>query len=197
MLGGNVLLAALISLHAAGPAPAAGQNVYKIELSGNQSIWSEDQPRDAGARLLFHRYPGGMLVSVKKADVRRIVVSRVNSGPARGLRPGTAIDLGPTGGGAPTADVAAPGNAAADASSLPPGARKDGTALLNPDRPYRPDWDSKQVPGLNLPYPASPNDYREGSRRPYPPAGNAVQEAPGEPPKMPPSSGEPPKAPSN
>jgi hypothetical protein len=30
---------------------------------------------------------------------------------------------------------------------------------------------------------------------PYPP-GNAVQEAPGEPPKMPPSSGEPPKAPS-
>jgi hypothetical protein len=78
---------------------------------------------------------------------------------------------------------------------LPPGERKDGTALLNPDRPYRPDWDSKQVPGLNLPYPASPNDYREGRTFAYPPA-RAIQEAPGEPPKAPPASGEPPKGPS-
>jgi len=50
------------------------------------------------------------------------------------------------------------------------------------------------VPGLNIPYPASPNDLREGKTLAYPPA-SAVQEAPGEPPKMPPSSGEPPKAP--
>jgi hypothetical protein len=189
MVGSNLLLAAAISLHAATPASAAGQTVYKIEMAGNQTVWSEDQPRDAGAQLLFHRYPGGLLVSVKKADVRRIVVSRRNSETARGLRPGTAIDLGPSGAGAATS------NAAADATSPPLGARKDGTALLNPDRPYRPDWDTKQVPGLNLPYPASPNDYREGRTMAYPP-GNAVQESPGEPPKMPPSSGEPPKAPS-
>ncbi len=189
MLGGNLLLAAAVLLHAATPAPPAEQNVYKIEMSGNQTVWSEDQPKDTGALLLFHRYPGGMLVSVKKADVLRIVVSRRSAVAVRGRRPGNEIDLGPSGAGA------AAGKAAAGATSPPLGARKDGTALLNPDRPYRPDWDTKQVPGLNLPYPASPNDYREGRTMAYPP-GNAVQEAPGEPPKMPPSSGEPPKAPS-
>jgi hypothetical protein len=190
MVGSSLLLVAVISLHGATPASAAGQTVYKIEMAGNQTVWSEDQPRDAGAQLLFHRYPGGMLVSVKKADVKRIVVSRRSSETVRGLKPGTAIDLGPTGSGTAT------GSAAADATAPPLGARKDGTALLNPDRPYRPDWDTKQVPGLNLPYPASPNDYREGRTMAYPP-GSAVQEAPGEPPKMPPSSGEPPKAPNN
>jgi hypothetical protein len=188
MVGSSLLLVAAISLHAATPASAAGQTVYKIEMAGNQTVWSEDQPRDVGAQLLFHRYPGGLLVSVKKADVRRVVVTRRNTEKARGLRPGTAIDLGPTGGGAATS------NAASEGTSPPLGARNDGTALLNPDRPYRPDWDTKQVPGLNLPYPASPNDYREGRTMAYPP-GKSVQEAPGEPPKMPPSSGEPPKAP--
>jgi len=191
MVGGYALLAALISLHAAGPAPAAGQNVYKIELSGNQSIWSEDQPRVAGAQLLFHRYPGGMLVSVKKADVRRVTVSSRPVAGGRGLRPGNVIELGRTGSGS----TGSPGGAAPAGNELPPGERKDGTALLNPDRPYKPEWDSKQVPGLNLGYPASPNDYREGKTIAYPP-GAAVQEAPGEPPKAPASSGEPPKGPS-
>ena len=192
MVGGNVLLAALISLHAA-PAPAAGQNVYRIELSGNQSLWSEDQPRDAGTRLLFHRYPGGMLVSVRKADVKRVTVSSRPAADARGLRPGNVIEIGRTGSGS----TATPGGATLEGGNqLPPGERKDGTALLNPDRPYRPEWDSKQVPGLNLPYPASPNDYREGKSIAYPP-GAAVQAAPGEPPKAPQTSGEPPKGPSD
>ena len=191
MPGANLLLAAAVLLHAATAAPTADQNVYKIEMSGNQTVWSEDQPKDTGALLLFHRYPGGMLVSVKKADVLRIVVSKRNAMAVagRGRRPGSEIDLGLSGVGAAT------GNAAAGSTSPPPGARKDGTALLNPDRPYRPDWDTRQVPGLNLPYPNSLNDYREGRTMAYPP-GNAVQEAPGEPPKMPPSTGEPPKAPS-
>jgi hypothetical protein len=192
MLGGDLLLVAAVLLHAATPAPPAEQNVYRIDMSGNQTVWSEDRPKDTGAMLLFHRYPGGMLVSVKKANVVRIVVSRRSAPAVRGRRPFNAIDLGLSGPGA----GAATGDAAADATSPPLGARKDGTALLNPDRPYRPDWDTKQVPGLNLPYPNSPNDYREGRTMAYPP-GNAVQEAPGEPPKMAPSSGEPPKAPGN
>ena len=192
MVGGYGLLAALISLHAAGPSPAAARNVSRIELAGNQSIWSEDQPRDAGGRLLFHRYPGGMLVSVKKSDVRRVVVSSRPIADGRGLRPGNVIELGRTGSGS----AASPGGAAMEgAGELPPGENKNGTALLNPDRPYKPEWDSKQVPGLNLPYPASPNDYREGKTIAYPP-GAAVQAAPGEPPKAPATSGETPKGPS-
>src|SRR5256885_15984336 len=43
MVGSAVLLAALISLHAA-PAPAAGQKVYRSELPGKQSLLSEDPP---------------------------------------------------------------------------------------------------------------------------------------------------------
>ncbi len=192
MVGSAVLLAALISLHAA-PAPAAAQKVYRIELLGNQSLWSEDQPRDAGTRLLFHSYPGGTLVSVKKADVRRVTVSARPVADGRGLRPGNVIELGRTGSGS---TASAGGAATGGGNELPPGERKDGTALFNPDRPYKPEWDSKQVPGLNLGYPASPNDYREGKTIAYPP-GAAVQAAPGEPPKGPATSGEPPKGPSN
>ena len=190
MVGSNVLLAALISLHAAAPAPAAGPSVYRIELTGNQSIWSEDKPRDSGALLLFHRYPGGLLVSVKKADVRRVTLSSPTAVAGRGPRPGSVIELGRTGSGS----TATPGSAA-EGTQLPLGERKDGTALLNPDRPYRPEWDSTRVPGMNIPNPNSPNDYREGKTFAYPPA-PAVQAAPGEPPKAPPTSGEPPKGPS-
>jgi len=193
MLWSNALLAVLISIHAATPA-ASGSSVYKVELSGNQTVWSEDQPRNAGALVLFHRYPGGLLVSVKKTDVRRVTavprvaeeLKRLKTG--KDAVPGSLPDPLSSGSGA-TAGKALPEGAA-----LPPGERKDGTALLNPDRRYRPEWDSKQVPGLNLPYPASPNDYREGRTFPYPPAG-AVQAAPGEPPTMAPGSGEPPKGP--
>lgn len=190
MLWSNALLAAVVSIQAATPA-APGSSVYRIELSGNQTVWSQDQPRDAGALLLFHRYPGGLLVSVRKTDVRRVTVSPRGPEAARSPRAESVIVLGPTGGGSNAANT----KAAPPGGSLPPGERKDGTALLNPDRPYRPDWDSKLVPGSTLPYPAAPNDYREGRTYSYPPA-SAVQEAPGEPPKMPPSSGEPPKGPS-
>ena len=191
MLAGNVLLAALISLHAATPSAAAGQTVYKIELAGNQSLWSEDQPKDVGAMLQFHRYPGGLLVSVKKAEVKRVTLTSRSPFAGGGARSSSTIELGRTGSGS----TATPSRTGPDVAPLPPGERKDGTALLNPDRPYRPDWDSKQVPGLNIPFPASPNDLREGRTMAFPPA-SAVQDAPGEPPKMAPGNGEPPKGPS-
>ncbi len=190
MLWGNALLAALISIHAATPASA----VFKVELAGNQTVWAEDKPRDAGALVLFHRYPGGLLVSVKKADVRRVVAVPRVADEVKRLKTGSEVVLGSLASRPLPGSPATAGGAPPEGPALPPGERKDGTALLNPDRPYRPEWDSKQVPGLNLPYPASPNDYREGSTLAYPPA-TAVQEAPGEPPKMPPGTGEPPKAP--
>jgi hypothetical protein len=74
------------------------------------------------------------------------------------------------------------------------GETKDGKALFNPDRAYRPDWDSKQVPGLNLGYPASPNDYREGRTLAFPSA-SSVQTAPGDLPRARVETGEPPKGP--
>ena len=193
MLWNNALLAAVIAIHAATPmAPAAPvPQVYRIELAGNQTVWSEDLPRDSGSLVLFHRYPGGLLVCVKKTDVRRVTPAPRETGNPKTLQTGKDIRVGPLGG---RTGSGVTGKASPEVRSLAPGERKDGTALLNPDRPYRPEWDSKQVPGLNLAYPASPNDYTEGKTIAYPPA-SAVQDAPGDPPKMPPSSGEPPKAP--
>ena len=191
MLWNNALLAAVILIHAATPA-APVPLIYRIELAGNQTVWSEDLPRDSGAMVLFHRYPGGLLVSIKKTDVRRVTSAPRTTGSPKSLQTGRDILVGPLGGRTAPGVTGAKG--APEVKSLAPGERKDGTALLNPDRPYRPEWDSKQVPGLNLANPASANDYVEGKTLAYPPA-SAVQEAPGDPPKMPPSSGEPPKAP--
>lgn len=185
---GSVLLAAAVSFQVA--KPAAAPKLYRIELAGNQTVLSRDRPIEAGGgnTLLFHRYPDGLLVSVKKATVKHVTAAQ---GPAssKGLRPGGEIVLGPTG------SARAPGTAAAGATGPYPGERRDGTALLNPDRTYRPEWDNKLVPGSTLAYPPSANDYREGRTFAYPP-GSAVQQSPGAPPTMPQTSGEPPKGPS-
>lgn len=196
----SALFAAILSL-AASAVLAADAVVYRIELVGKETVWSQDHPREAGNVLLFHRTPGGMLMSVKKADVKRVVATTVPPAAAKNPHAGEIV-VGSTGDGSRTvaAGTAAAGTAAGSSAAVSgqpgprPGERKDGTALFNPDRPYRPDWDSKQVPGVNVPFPASPNDYREGYVYAHPPA-NATIPAPGEPPTMKQGSGEVPRGP--
>jgi hypothetical protein len=190
-----VLLAGALTASTPATAAPAPHDLFRLELQGDKIVWSQDKPMQSGGLILFHRYPDGMLLSIRRADVRRIVVTKGETSSNRVLTPGGVVDLGPTGSGAQSAPAAA-GKAPAKAGQRPLGLgeRKDGTALFNPDRPYVPDWDSKQVPGLNVPLPASPNDYREGKTVAYPP-GSATQSAPGEPPMMKPSSGEPPRGP--
>ena len=72
----SALFAAILSL-AASAVLAADAVVYRIELVGKETVWSQDHPREAGNVLLFHRTPGGMLMSVKKADVKRVVATTV------------------------------------------------------------------------------------------------------------------------
>ncbi len=212
----TILIAGCLALFA---LRALGETtIYRIELESKASVWAEDRPRESGALLLFHRHPNGPLMSLKRLDVARVVaVPSESSSPAskwlksKGLKPGEQLIVGLTGGagGQPSAastdgsggvlNIFGEPSSTAARGAVPavgtrPGARPDGTALFNPDRPYRPDWDSRRVPGLNMPFPASPNDYREGRTIPYPPA-SAVQLAPGQPPMMPPSKGEPPKRP--
>lgn len=193
----NVLLAAGISIAALAASPAKpAAKVYRIDLARDQTAWSQDVPQETGGFVVFHRYPGGLLVSVRKSDVKRITAAALPAEAIPGLRAGKDIVvLGPT--GASSAADTTTGDSAAAASEkgdLLPGERKDGTALLNPDRKFRPEWDTKRVPGLNLGYPNSPNDYREGRTFAYPPAG-ASQERPGDVPKMPPGNGELPRGP--
>src|SRR5262249_10791993 len=195
---GNVLLAAGISIAALTASPAKpATKVYRIDLARDQTAWSQDVPQETGGFIVFHRYPGGLLVSVRKSDVRKITAAALPPEAIPGGRAGKDIVvLGPL--GEPSTADATKGDSPAGASEkgeLLPGERKDGSALLNPDRKFRPEWDTTRVPGLNLGYPNSPNDYREGRTFAYPPAG-AFQAAPGDVPRMPPGNGEPPKGPS-
>jgi hypothetical protein len=182
-----LVLTAVVAAGAREVVPAA-PGIYRVELGGSQSAWAIGKPQPNGPLLLFRRYPDGALMSVRAKDVKRIVAVAGTTGAPKSLRPGQAIEIGATGGGgAPTGTAAAAGSKGS--GPLAPGEGKGGTALLNPNRPYLPDWDSKQVPGMNIPYPNSPNDYQEGRTFAHPPA-SAVQAAPGEPPKAPQSSGD-------
>ena len=199
MLWGNVLLVAGISIAALTASPAKpATKVYRIDLARDQTAWSQDVPQETGGFIVFHRYPGGLLVSVRKADVKKITAAALPPEAISGLRPGKAIVvLGPLGESSTAEATKGDSRAAAsEKGELLPGERKDGSALLNPDRKFKPEWDTKQVPGLNIGNPNSPNDYREGRTFAYPPAG-ATQAAPGDVPRMPPGNGELPRGPGN
>jgi hypothetical protein len=179
-------LVAFLGLANARGAPAG---VYRIELDGNVVLYAKTPPIPHGTRLVFARHPDGAVISLKQSDVRRVVVVPVVKADVRNFKPGALVVLGPTGEGASGGTNLAGGAG----SSAQPGEGPGGKALLNPSRDYRPDWDAKQVPGMNLAYPASPGDYREGGTFAYPPA-SAAQAAPGQPPTGVPT-GNPPKSP--
>jgi hypothetical protein len=194
MIPTMLLLGALLLTGAAASsaAPAAGPDLFRLELSGGGAVWSQDTPMQSGGVVVFHRYPDGVLVSIRRSDLLRIARTK-----AAATLPGGAVDVGPTGNrvasSSPTAGGAgAPRRPAVGGKTPEPGETKDGKALFNPDRDYRPDWDSKQVPGLNLGYPNSPNDYKEGRTLAYPSA-PSVQTAPGDVPRARVETGEPPK----
>ena len=194
---GNTLILALLLAGAPVTEPVS----YRVELKSGAFLIAADQPRDSGSLLLFHMAPRGPLTSLKKSEVARVVPVPTKTDPTVlfTLKPGGQLVLGSTGGSGGGSASGAPAPAAqtkalVGGGPLRAGERKDGTALLNPNREYRPEWDSTQVPGANMPLPNSPNDYMEGRTIAYPPA-SAVQSAPGQPPMMPPSTGDVPRSP--
>jgi hypothetical protein len=180
------LLFAAAAAAALPPAPS-GVPLYRVDLTGGQSSWAMGKPQPNGALLLFRHYPDGALMSVRIKEVKQIVASSAKQAESKKIRPGDAIEIGATGGGIASGT---PAGAAASAggkrmiANPAPGERPDGTALFDPNRPYNPSWDSTQVPGLNMGYPNSPNDYVEGKTIARPPAA-AVQSAPGDVPRAP------------
>jgi hypothetical protein len=191
-IAGCILLVALAVVVSPVRATPGEPMIYQVELANGSALLARTPPVPKGNRLVFSRHPDGALVSLKRADVRRVATvplpATAATGAVRRFRPGELIILGPTGeGGSGTT------SRTTTAVTSPPGRAPDGRALLNPSRDYRPEWDARQVPGQNLAYPASPGDYREGMTFAFPP-GTAVQTAPGQPPTGVPS-GEPPKSP--
>src|SRR5262244_797690 len=91
--------------------------LYRVELAGAEPLWAEDRPLESGALIVFHRSPGGTLVSVRKSDVKRIVATKAPAA-ARTLPPGSEIVLGATGGGS-GASAPAPGRTAARPRGVP------------------------------------------------------------------------------
>ena len=185
--GGNV--AAARSQEASTKRPAETKQLYRLDLAGRQTLWAQDRPTQSGSMVTFHRYPDGVLVSIRQTDIVRIAAARYEASASRAIKPGGVIDLGVTGGGSASSSAAG-GKGPAGPGPLAPGQRKDGTALFNPNRPYRPDWDSKQVPGVNIGNPNSPNDYVEGKTFAYP-APAAMQVAPGDLPRAQVETGDP------
>jgi hypothetical protein len=189
-LGRFLLLAALLAIAAPPSASGAEASIYRIELGGGTVVLAKAPPVTQGNRVVFSRYPDGAVMSLKRGDVRRVVTTSIVQAQAKTVKPGTMVVLGPTGGGASSASTAPAG---ASPTANQPGEAPGGTALFNPSRNYRPEWDARQVPGQNLAYPASRGDYREGATFAYPP-GSASQASPGQPPTGVPT-GEPPKSP--
>jgi hypothetical protein len=133
--------------------------------------------------------PRPSAASAAAAPVVEIVIV---SAPRPPLEPGELVDLGLTWDtGAFRAPLPQPAPRGAG-PVLRPGEGPGGKALLNPNREYRPGWDSTLIPGYSMPFSNSPEDYREGRTIAYPP-GEAVQAAPGAPPMMTTVGGDAPK----
>src|SRR5262245_6657889 len=134
---GNVLLSAGISIAALTASPAKpATKVYRIDLARDQTAWAQAVPQETAGLIVVHRYQGRLPVSVSDPDVRKITAAALPPEAIPGGRAGKDIVvLGPL--GEPSTADATKGASPAGASEkgeLLPGERKDGSALLNPDR---------------------------------------------------------------
>ena len=154
------------------------------------------QHRFASLALLGLAIPAASLSQQKTgpsssvpAPVEEIVIV---SAPRPPLQPGELVDLGLTYDLGVFRAPPAPASGAPSKLVLRPGEGPGGTALLNPNRAYRPGWDSTLIPGYSMPYSNSRNDYVEGRTMAYPP-GEGVQTTTGGAPMMPAVGGDVPK----
>ena len=98
----------------------AADLIYKIELRSPDVLWSQTPPVPKQDRFFFRRHPDGMLLSVPRAQVRRIVSLPIEAPAVTTLRPGE------------TRVIAAPASLGSARTARPrsPGERPDGTSAL-------------------------------------------------------------------
>ena len=164
----RILIATAAFLLAAAAASAADRAYYRVETAPSGSMIASDLPVLKGNTYLFHGYPSGTLVSLRRSDVRRIVQ----------IPPATATAANP-------ADrVVSIGNLAMQGGSAQAGATNASAARKAAGPEIGKGFYGNVVPGVTEGLPNSANDYQVGRTFAAPP-GNAVQSAPGEPPMMP------------
>ncbi len=145
----------------------AEETLYQIDLVPSGRLISRDAPVTKGTMLLFHIYPDGTLISMRKSEVKG--VSRISSQAATAANPADrVISIGNLAmqGGSTQAGPASASSVAAKAPALGKG------------------FYSAVVPGQTIGAPNSPSDYQVGRTFAGPP-GNAVQSSPGAPPTAP------------
>ena len=147
---------------------AAEHVYYRIETAPSGSMIASDAPVLKGGTYLFHGYPSGTLVSLRRSDVRRI--TQITAAAAAGN---------------PAASVVAIGNLAMQGGSVSSAPAAAPAAAHKPSGPeLGKGFYGNVVPGMTEGMPNSANDYQVGRTFAAPP-GNAVQTSPGGPPMMP------------
>jgi len=145
-----------------------GETVYRIDLIPSGDLVSREVPASKGSMLVFHRHPDGLLMSVRKTDVKKISQISLTE-----VRP------------SPADQVIQIGNLAMQGGSSQAGPVNASTVPVPSKGPaLGKGFYTALVPGQTIGDPNSLNDYQVGRTFAGPPS-NAVQSAPGAPPTAP------------
>lgn len=157
----------LVGLLAAVAASAQQVTYYQIDLAPTGKMLSKDQPVLKGNTYLFHSYPNGTLMSLRRSEVKLVTkVSPELTNPNTGV-----IQIG---------NLAMAGGSSQAGPTNASAAPKKG-----PSKPELGEgFYSNLVVGQSLADPNSKNDYQIGRTFAAPPS-SAVQTSPGAPPTMP------------
>ena len=156
-------------LFACASALRAETTYYQIDMVPSGSVISTDLPVTKGTMVVFHKYPGGTLMSMRRSELK--TVTKVSSAAVQPANPADAVirigNLAMQGG----STQAGPTNARA--VSAPKDTSGLGTGFYN-----------NVIPGETQAFGNSANDYKVGATYAYAPS-NATQSSPGAPPTNP------------
>jgi len=168
---GNRLLTIAV-LFACAFALRAETTYYQIDLVPSGTMISTDLPVTKGTMVVFHRYPSGTLVSMRRSDLKTVTKVSAAAVQAANANPADAVirigNLAMQGGSA----QAGPANART-VTAAPKNSSGLATGFYN-----------NVIPGETQAFGNSANDYKVGATYAYAPS-NATQSSPGAPPTNP------------
>lgn len=139
---------------------------YQVDLVPSGSVISTDLPTTKGTMVVFHKYPSGTLVSMRRSDLKK--VTKVASAAVKSANPADEV--------IPIGNLAMQGGStqAGPTNARAVGAAKNTSGLGT-------GFYSNVIPGQTEAFGNSPNDYKVGATYAYAPS-NATQSSPGAPP---------------